>query len=415
KYNVRIDVSGVEKVKNITLLYVTMARIPGEKAHSIQIARMCSALSEEGVEVVLVAPKRGDDLSKKSSIKQVLDFYGLRKEFKLIKFPVPDLLRINNREKYRNWMLMTLFFTLQALVLALIFKLKKDNLYVFCREPLVFLFLYLLMPFRPLRIIYELHDPPQTRSTASKLFWTCLQHLELVIVISNTLRKYVQSVIKLSGLEKIITLHDAVDDFLFSNLKGETKSLPVHSEGKKIVTYVGQLYRWRNPEFLVDVVYNLRRDDFLFVIVGGHKEDINRVRNYAELKGVAHKIIFTGLVSPKLVPRFLALADILLHHGSRKWASPLKIFEYMLSQKPIVAPKVPGVSEVLVHGKNALLFAPSDPADAAQQISKLLDDPQTCRNLATEAYVTVKNNFTYKIRAKKIVQLLLSMSTGLNQ
>ncbi|MCR8471296.1 MAG: glycosyltransferase, partial [Crenarchaeota archaeon] len=102
-------------------------------------------------------------------------------------------------------------------------------------------------------------------------------------------------------------------------------------------------------------------------------------------------------------------------HGPKKWASPLKIFEYMLSQKPIVAPKVPGVSEVLVHGKNALLFAPSDPADAAQQISKLLDDPQTCRNLATEAYVTVKNNFTYKIRAKKIVQLLLSMSTGLNQ
>ncbi|MEM2057846.1 MAG: glycosyltransferase, partial [Thermoproteota archaeon] len=333
-------------MKNITLLYVTMARIPGEKAHSIQIARMCSALSEEGVEVVLVAPKRGDNLSKKSSIKQVLDFYGLKREFKLIRFPVPDLLRINSREQYRNWMLMTLFFTLQALVLALIFKLKKDNLYIFCREPLVFLFLYLLMPFRPLRIIYELHDPPQTHSTASKLFWTCLRYVDLVLVISDTLRKYVQSIMKLSGFEKITTLRNAVDESLFSKLKGETISLSWYSQGKKIIMYVGQLYRWRNPEFLVDVVYNLRRDDFLFVIVGGHKEDINRVRTYAELKGVDHKIIFTGLISPKLVPKFLALADVLLHHhGPKKWAIPLKIYEYMLSQKPIVAPKVPGVSE----------------------------------------------------------------------
>jgi hypothetical protein len=58
-----------------------MARIPGERAHSIQIARMCSALQEMDSNVILISPKRGDEFTRKAKMKDIIKYYGLKTPF----------------------------------------------------------------------------------------------------------------------------------------------------------------------------------------------------------------------------------------------------------------------------------------------------------------------------------------------
>lgn len=392
-------------VKDITILYVTMARMPGEKAHSIQIARMCSALQAEGVNVILAVPRRGSDLTRKSPIKQVMEFYGLKTGFRLIRFFVPDILRGGGKKEYLNWFLMCLVHVLQVLCVSFVLKLSRKKLYLFIREPLILVILYVLSPAHLFKYIYEVHGPQKTVGMISNLYWAALRKADRIITITDVLKRHVHLALGEIANEKVITIHDAVDENLYLML-GDRDNVPKLPSGKKIVMYVGQLYPWRNPEFLVNVVSNIKREDVLLVVVGGNEVDIKRLSNYSKLRGVDGRIFFTGYIKPRLVPNLLEKADVLIYHGSRRWSSPLKLFEYMLARKPIAASGDPGVREVLIHGKNGFLFEPSNPVDAAEKIETLLRETELSSRIAEEAYKTAKDNFTYRTRARKILQIL---------
>ena len=66
------------------IYYVANARMPTEKAHGIQIAKMCEALTEAGAEVELIVPRRGH------ADASVQDFYGLRAAIPTVYLWTPD-------------------------------------------------------------------------------------------------------------------------------------------------------------------------------------------------------------------------------------------------------------------------------------------------------------------------------------
>src|SRR3989344_3609374 len=56
------------------LYYIANARMPSEKAHGIQIAKMCEAFIEAGVDLTLILPTR------RGSREPLKSYYGLRVE-----------------------------------------------------------------------------------------------------------------------------------------------------------------------------------------------------------------------------------------------------------------------------------------------------------------------------------------------
>jgi len=80
--------------------------------------------------------------------------------------------------------------------------------------------------------------------------------------------------------------------------------------------------------------------------------------------------------------------------------SPLKIFEYMASKRPIIATKLLSLTEILKD--SALLVEPEHATELQEGIGTILDDEALAENLADKAFERVLE-FTWQKRAKNIL------------
>ena len=110
--------------------------------------------------------------------------------------------------------------------------------------------------------------------------------------------------------------------------------------------------------------------------MGGWPEDIERLRERA--RG-CETVRFEGFVANSRVPGYLAAADVLVLPNSGRFpqartTSPLKLFEYMASRRPIVATRIPALAGLLRHGENAWLVSPDCAESLAEGILRVIDD-----------------------------------------
>ncbi len=64
---------------------------------------------------------------------------------------------------------------------------------------------------------------------------------------------------------------------------------------------------------------------------------------------------------------------------------PVKIFDYMIMEKPIVASSLPGVNRILTHGIDSMLFKPGRYDDMADCIVKLYESEGLRKKMAVNA------------------------------
>jgi glycosyltransferase involved in cell wall biosynthesis len=126
-----------------------------------------------------------------------------------------------------------------------------------------------------------------------------------------------------------------------------------------------------------------------------------------ELRLDRNRFYFHDLVPVSEVPAYLAACDIVAmpfpwtpHYAYHM--SPLKMFEYMAAEKPILATQLPSVMEVLVDGKNAVLVEPDNPKALAQGIRRIMEDKEFSRRISAQARQDVLA-YTWEERAQKIL------------
>jgi glycosyltransferase involved in cell wall biosynthesis len=176
-----------------------------------------------------------------------------------------------------------------------------------------------------------------------------------------------------------------------------------------VIGYAGHLYPWKGVDLVIEAVAAL--PDTCALIVGGHEQepDIGRVKQIAVQLDCASRVTFTGMIAPPEVAPLLRRADVLVLPNpssaiSREFTSPLKLFEYMASGRPIVASDLPAIREVLTDGENALLVEPGRPQALTAAIRRLQEDPALGRRLAERALRDVRE-YTWARRAERLEAL----------
>ena len=173
-----------------------------------------------------------------------------------------------------------------------------------------------------------------------------------------------------------------------------------------VAGYAGHLYPWKGVDIFVEALAHA--PGIRGLIVGGHpgESDRARIESLAKEVGVADRLEITGLVPPTDVAARLAAATMLVLPNtpsviSERYTSPLKLFEYLWMNRPIVASDLPSIGEVLTHDVSGWLVQAGDARALASAMLHLARDPKRSTRLASAARALAPN-FTWARRAERL-------------
>ena len=377
------------------ILYISPSTIPSRAANTIHIINQCDALSRNN-EVTLICHS---NFSKKKDIYKYVrkNFQLSFKKVKLITLPKFISLGIN-------------FF---IALLAVINRNKSEFDLIISRNLYAsFIFSCILKR----RVIYEIHFLEfgirkfiQYKSLKSKYTKT--------ITISSKLKDYLQNHHTLR-LDKNLVLHDAAKNLFLD------KKINIHELKEKLlkktlklekrrwnatIGYFGHLYKGRGIEIIEGIA--LLNPDKLFIVVGGNKKIINKKR----FQNKINNLIFLGYLPYIESRKAMLICDILLMpyqnkvflnkeiYDTSKWMSPMKMFEYLSCNIPLISSDLPVLKEVLDHKRNCILVECNNINEWSKEVNELLDNKNLAAHISKNGFNDFVEKFTWDKRAEKLI------------
>ncbi len=179
--------------------------------------------------------------------------------------------------------------------------------------------------------------------------------------------------------------------------------------GTFTVGFVGTLKPWHGLAVLVEAFALLHRRDpkSRLLIVGDGPERENLVADLSARK-LLEAVHLTGAVASGQVPGWLASMDVavapypkLLHF----YFSPLKVFEYMATGRPVVASRIGQLARLIEDEVTGLLCPAGDPAALAAALDRLRREPELRARLGQAARASVLRDHTWHMIAQRILHL----------
>ena len=364
------------------LFYIAHIRLPTEKAHGMQIMKSCEALARAGVEVELVVPRRKNPIAD-----DPFTYYAVEKNFTLTKIPYIDTVRFGR--------VGFLFAFVSFLIASRVYLIGKKG-FIYTREEGVGLF------FR--RFALETHMLSESMGWLRNLIY---RRAKVLFVLTS----FIKAELTKKGVSesRLVVAPDAVDlkqfDIPLSNISArERVCLP---QGKQIVLYAGSffLYDWKGVDTFLEAAKEFGSDT-LFVLVGGNEKEVNN----AKAKWGRENVSFLGYQPPQHIPVYLKAADVLVIPNkkgsivSEQYTSPLKLFEYMAAERPIVASRLPSLEEV-VGEDEVLFFEPNNVDDLSLAIRQVLRNKSFAEILAKNSRKKAEK-FTWDTRMGNVLAKL---------
>jgi glycosyltransferase involved in cell wall biosynthesis len=167
-----------------------------------------------------------------------------------------------------------------------------------------------------------------------------------------------------------------------------------------VIGYVGMMGPQDGIDYLLRALQILKRDlhrtDWRCILIGKGAE-MEPLRDLAATLDISDHVHFTGWVDYEKVPRYLAATDICaVPDPSNEYndrSTIVKLMEYMAQAKPVVAFDLP--EHRVTAGDTALYAKPNDEREFAEQILRLMDNPELRQELGTKGRQRVVEQLTW--------------------
>lgn len=213
-----------------------------------------------------------------------------------------------------------------------------------------------------------------------------------ILIVSGGFKKLMRE--KGINTNKVFILPNAAAQDLFFPKEGKRKP---REKDKIILTYIGNIYRGRDIDILIEG-FNLARKDIgnlKLIIVG--KGDFQSPD--------PENIEYLGFIEHERIPDILSKADIALAIYKREFikdGSPLKVFEYMSMAKPSIVTGGGQLDTILRDNKAGLIYEPESAQSLASAIITLAKDKNLRREMGRNARKAILENYTYKKNVEKV-------------
>lgn len=130
------------------------------------------------------------------------------------------------------------------------------------------------------------------------------------------------------------------------------------------------------------------------LVIAGDGEARQDLEQQAVGLNIQHAVEFLGWVAPDKVPELLNSATMAIMPS--RWREPFGLVALQAAQmaRPIVATRVGGLPEVVVHGQTGLLVEKEDSAALAESITLLLENPGVATEMGLAARRRAQDAFS---------------------
>lgn len=352
-----------------SLLYLSDASFSNHSANGIHIARICEALSEK-IDVFLLHRGRSKNDLKIFNHDSTVKRYGTS-------FFIFDDLRV--------------IYILN--LLELLFRKPKAKIYG--RSYFGILIAFMLGK----KIVLELHDMPKGY-IQNKIFKLLISNKNCLKIVSITeaLREDLCKLSKKNDISsKIVVFPDGADYF-------ETTTTHLNSK----LAYFGSFYKGKGYKKLAELAKTF--PEFIIDCYGD-----SSVLSNDEISDKPENLFLKGLLPHKQSIKTMGEYAVLLlpldekvegigGGDIAKYTSPLKLFEYMASGRPIVASNRKVFKEVV--NEDVVYFVDHEDIDAwARCIKKLIEDPSASKKRGELGKELIEKKYSWNVRARSILEL----------
>jgi glycosyltransferase involved in cell wall biosynthesis len=216
-----------------------------------------------------------------------------------------------------------------------------------------------------------------------------------------------------AGANKLLVCDSGVNSAAFTKQPNKSarwrRFLLKEESRKKLVVYSGGMQKERGIEDILQVA--ARHPDIMFAFAGGTDRDINIWYDYTKAKKI-NNVRFLGYLPQAEACSLQQSADILLSTRANDYratiTSPLKFFEYLASETPIVSTKINALQNLDTEGLAVSWYEAGDLIELEKKIfSTFAKFPKGGKCYSQNSSFAKK--FTWEERQKKILNQILDI------
>ena len=179
-----------------------------------------------------------------------------------------------------------------------------------------------------------------------------------------------------------------------------------------VVGKIARLFQLKGHDDLFSVAPALvaAQPHVRFLLVGDG-EWRGRFEQMARSLGLEKHFIFTGLVPPEEVPRYVGVMNALAHLSLRE-GLPRSLPQAMAGGKPVVAYDCDGAREVCQNGVTGFLLPAGDKAGLQARLIELAAAPRLCEELGARGRRLVTEQFSVEKMVADIHALYLKLEAS---
>jgi glycosyltransferase involved in cell wall biosynthesis len=346
--------------------------------------KMCNALCRCNFDVTLLA-----GVMPKDKNVNVFEYYGAENTFSIIR-------KIIGCHRGSSFLLSLRHYPM----LKSLAESTQDTLF-YGRDAIA---LYILAR-AGRNVIYETHDMARKgpRGWAEKKLIQS-HNLSKIVFISKELKKtYIEKYGIFLTEKKLIVAPDSADEqpnFI------DTTRLDGNADFN--ACYIGGFHKGRGIELIIEIAAKM--PDVGFHLFGGSARQISQFR-----ENCPSNVHFYGYITPAQTYKARNAADVLLMPYQKevmvslnasetsRWMSPIKLFEYMSSKKPIISSNHKVLQEVLEHNRNCLSCESDNTGQWIQAIRSIQEDRKLYKDISETAYRDFIDHYTWDMRIKHIL------------
>jgi glycosyltransferase involved in cell wall biosynthesis len=158
---------------------------------------------------------------------------------------------------------------------------------------------------------------------------------------------------------------------------------PKPADSPLCVGYIGQIEPIKGVDVLIDAFRSSTGRDWQLKIYGGLDKNQPFAEHLRMLAAADPRVQFMGQFDRSQIADAMSQLDVVVVPSVWFENTPVVIAEAFAARKPVIATDLPGMSELVTHNVNGLLFPRGDVAALAGALGRFADEPGLAERLAS--------------------------------